>query len=38
LVVVCGKIAFVPIHDKDMKKGTAASVLRQAGLKGEGEE
>lgn len=23
----------IPIHDKDMKKGTAASVLRQAGLK-----
>ena len=26
----------VPLHDKDMKKGTAANVLRQAGLK-EGE-
>jgi len=23
----------VPLHDKDMKKGTAANVLRQAGLK-----
>jgi len=23
----------VPIHNKDMKKGTAASILRQAGLK-----
>ena len=28
----------LPIHDKDMKKGTAASVLRQAGLKGKSEE
>jgi len=27
----------LPIHDKDMKKGTAASVLRQAGLKGEND-
>jgi predicted RNA binding protein YcfA (HicA-like mRNA interferase family) len=23
----------IPIHDKDMKKGTSANVLRQAGLK-----
>ena len=23
----------IPMHDKDMKKGTSASVLRQAGLK-----
>jgi len=23
----------VPMHDRDMKKGTAANVLRQAGLK-----
>jgi len=23
----------IPIHDKDIKKGTAASALRQAGLK-----
>ena len=23
----------IPIHDKDMKKGTSGSVLRQAGLK-----
>ena len=28
----------VPIHDKDMKKGTAAGVLRQAGLKGGSED
>ena len=27
----------IPIHDKDMKKGTAASVLRQAELKEESE-
>jgi len=27
----------LPIHDKDMKKGTTASVFRQAGLKGESE-
>ena len=27
----------LPIHDKDMKKGTAARVLRQAGLKSESE-
>ena len=27
----------MPIHNKDMKKGTAASVLRQAGLKEENE-
>ena len=25
----------IPMHDKDIKKGTAASILRQAGLKGE---
>jgi len=30
-------ITTLPIHDRDMKKGTAASVLRQAGLKGESE-
>jgi predicted RNA binding protein YcfA (HicA-like mRNA interferase family) len=23
----------IPIHDKDMKKGTSVNVLRQAGLK-----
>jgi len=23
----------VPLHDKDMKKGTAANVLRQAGIR-----
>jgi predicted RNA binding protein YcfA (HicA-like mRNA interferase family) len=23
----------IPMHDKDMKKGTSANVLRQAGLK-----
>ena len=23
----------IPMHDKDMKKGTAASIIRQAGLK-----
>jgi predicted RNA binding protein YcfA (HicA-like mRNA interferase family) len=28
----------IPIHDKDMKKGTAASILRQTGLKGENEK
>jgi len=28
----------IPIHDKDMKKGTAVNVLRQAGLKTESEE
>jgi len=28
----------LPIHDKDMKKGTAASVLRQAGIKNNREE
>ena len=28
----------LPIHDKDIKKGTAASVLRQAGLKSESED
>jgi predicted RNA binding protein YcfA (HicA-like mRNA interferase family) len=27
----------VPLHDKDMKKGTAASILRQAGINGENE-
>jgi len=27
----------LPIHDKDMKKGTSASVFRQAGLKGGNE-
>jgi len=27
----------LPTSDKDMKKGTAASVLRQAGIKEEGE-
>jgi len=25
----------LPMHDKDMKKGTAASVLKQAGIKEE---
>jgi len=24
----------LPIHDKDIKKGTAANILRQAGIKG----
>jgi len=28
----------LPLHDKDMRKGTAASVLRQAGLKGNSED
>ena len=23
----------IPMHDKDMKKGTSASILRQAGIK-----
>jgi predicted RNA binding protein YcfA (HicA-like mRNA interferase family) len=31
------KLTTIPLHDKDIKKGTAASVLRQAELKGESE-
>lgn len=28
-----GKIISVPVHNKDMKKGTEATLLKQAGLK-----
>lgn len=28
-----GKIAIVPFHAKDLKKGTEQSILKQAGLK-----
>lgn len=30
---VSGKIAIVPFHAKDLKKGTEQSILKQAGLK-----
>lgn len=28
-----GKIAIVPMHQKDLKKGTENNILKQAGLK-----
>lgn len=30
---VTGKIAIVPMHCKDLKKGTEDNILKQAGLK-----
>lgn len=30
---VTGKIVIVPMHSKDLKKGTEENILKQAGLK-----